>query len=72
MALRSEKNVSATQRIQHAYGEKYEPLLMFDSQRDVVKLLHKDAENRAYQKEQDQKKQENEMKETHKENWQER
>ncbi len=72
MALRLEKNVSATQRIQHAYGEKYDLLLMLDSQRDVTELLHEIEENRAYQKDQDQKKQENKMKETHKENWQER
>ena len=49
MALRPEKTASASNRIQSAYGEKYDPLLVFDSQRDVAKLLQEDAENRVYQ-----------------------
>ena len=48
MALRPEKSAAATNRIQSAYGEKYDPLLMFDSQRDVAELLHEDAENRTF------------------------
>ena len=44
-------------RIQSAYGEKYDPLVMFDSKRDVDELLHEDEEERAYQREREQKKQ---------------
>ncbi len=67
MELRSEKNISATQRIQHAYGEKYGPLVMLDSKRDVAELLHEDAEARAYYKVQKQQKQQgkNTQKEKH-------
>ena len=57
MALRPEKYSSASYRIQPAYGEKYNPLVMFDSQRDVAELLHEDVEERAYQREREQKKQ---------------
>ena len=57
MALRPEKTVAVVDRIKSAYGEKYDPLLMFDSKRDVSELLHEDAEERAYQRERDQKKQ---------------
>ena len=49
--LRSEKTADAVQRIQAAYGEKFDPLMMFDSKRDVNDLLHEDAEERAYQRE---------------------
>ena len=56
MAMRSEKSASASNRIQSAYGEKYDPLLMFDSQRDIAKLLQDDAENRVYQQEMEQRK----------------
>ena len=50
MALHSEKSASASNRIQSAYGEKYDPLLMFDSQRDIAELLQEDTENRIYRK----------------------
>lgn len=39
VALRSEKSVSTSNPIQSAYSEKYDPLLMFDSQRDVSEFL---------------------------------
>lgn len=39
-----------------AYGKKYDPLLMLDSQRDIAKLLQDDAENRVYQQEMEQRK----------------
>ena len=55
--LRPEKTADAVQRIQSAYGEKCAPLVMFDSKRDVNDLLHEDAEERAYQREREQKKQ---------------
>ena len=56
MALRSEKSASVSNRIHSAYGEKYDPLLMFDSQRDIAELLQEDAENRVYQQEMEQRK----------------
>ncbi len=65
MALRSEKSASASYRIQSAYGEKYDPLVMFDSHRDVNALLHKEAEERAYRKAQEQKKQQMRRKKNH-------
>lgn len=45
----------AAQRIQSAYGEKYDPLVMFDSKRDVDELFHEDAEERGYRREQQNK-----------------
>ena len=57
MALRPEKSASASNRIQSAYGEKYDPLLMFDSNRDVTELLHEDEEKRLYQQKLEQQKQ---------------
>ena len=56
MALRSEKSAAASNRIQSAYGKKYDSLLMLDSQRDIDKLLQEDAENRVYQQEMEQRK----------------
>lgn len=38
------------QRIQIAYGEKFNLLVMFDSKWDVVELIHEDTEERAYKK----------------------
>ena len=55
-ALRTEKTADAVQRIQSAYGEKFDPLVMFDSKRDVNELLHEDADERAYQREKEQQK----------------
>ena len=55
-ALRPEKTANAVQRIQSAYGEKFDPLVMFDSKRDVNDLLHEDAKERAYQREREQQK----------------
>lgn len=57
MVLRPEKSVFASNRIQSAYKEKYDPLVMFDSQRDVAELLLEDAENRTFQWELEQKRQ---------------
>ena len=57
MALRPEKSVFASNRIQFAYGEKYDPQVMFDSERDVAELLLENAENRTSQRELEQKKQ---------------
>ena len=52
MALRPGKTADSARRIQSAYGEKFDPLVMFDSKRDVNELLSEDAEERAYKREQ--------------------
>ena len=33
---------SAAGRVKAAYGEKYDPMMMHDSKRDVASLLHED------------------------------
>ena len=47
LAIREEKERSAVTRVQDAYGEKFDPLMMFDSKRDVANLLHEEAEARS-------------------------
>ena len=47
LAIRGEKERSAVTRVQNAYGEKYDSLMMFDSKRDVANLLHEEAEVRS-------------------------
>lgn len=44
MALRSEKTVAVIDRIQSTYGGKYDPMLMFNSQRDVSEILDEGTE----------------------------
>ena len=44
LSIRGEKERSAVTRVQDAYGEKYDSLMMFDSKRDVANLLHEEAE----------------------------
>ena len=44
LSIREEKERSAVTRVQDAYGEKYDSLMMFDSKRDVANLLHEEAE----------------------------
>lgn len=44
--LRTDKERSAVSHVQSAYGEKYDPLLMYDSKRDVSKLLKEETEAR--------------------------
>ena len=44
LSIRGEKERSATSRIKAAYGEKFDPMLMYDSKRDVATLLHEEAE----------------------------
>lgn len=39
LAVRDEKERSAIDRVKAAYGEKYDPVMMFDSKRDVAELL---------------------------------
>jgi len=49
MVLRPNKIAAVVDRIQSAYGEKYDPLIMFDSKQDVTELLHDEDESRAYE-----------------------
>ena len=46
-AIRPGKEQEAENRAQRAYGEKYSPLLMFDSKKAVFRMLHKDMERQA-------------------------
>ena len=39
LAVREEKEHSAIDKVKAAYGEKYDPMLMHDSRRDVAELL---------------------------------
>ena len=43
-ALQSDKIQAATSKIKTAYGEKFDPLILFDSKRDVSELLGEKAE----------------------------
>ena len=47
LSIRGEKERSAVTRVQDAYGERYDSLMMFDSKRDVANLLHEEAETRS-------------------------
>ena len=47
LAIRGEKERSAVTRVQDAYGERYDSLMIFDSKRDVANLLHEKAEARS-------------------------
>lgn len=47
LALRGEKERSAVARVQDAYGDGYNPIMMFDSKRDVANLLHEETETRS-------------------------
>ena len=47
IAIREEKEHFAVGRVKAAYGEKYDPMMMYDSKRDVANLLHEEAEVRS-------------------------
>lgn len=47
LAVREDKERSAVDRVKSAYGEKYDPMMMHDSKRDVANLLHEEAEARS-------------------------
>ena len=47
LAARQEKEHAAVDKVKAAYGEKYDPMLMYDSKRDVANLLHEEAEARS-------------------------
>ena len=45
--IRPEQERQTAQRVQDAYGEKYDLMMMYDSKRDVANLLHEEAEARS-------------------------
>ena len=47
LSIRGEKERSAVTRVQDAYGERYDSLMMFDSKRDAANLLHEEVETRS-------------------------
>lgn len=47
LAIREEKERSAVDRIKVAYGEKYAPVMMLSSKRDVTNLLQEETESRS-------------------------
>ena len=49
-AIRPGKEQEAENRAQQVYGEKYSPLLMFDSKKAVSRMLHEDMERQAVQR----------------------
>ena len=50
LALRPAMERSAVDRVQAAYGGKYDPLVMYDSKRDVADMLHEETEARSIRK----------------------
>ena len=47
LALRPAMERSAVDRVQSAYGDMYDLLVMFDSKRDVADMLHEETEARS-------------------------
>ena len=47
LALRPVMECSAIDRLQAAYGDKYDSLMMYDSKRDVADMLHEETEARS-------------------------
>ena len=47
LALRPAMECSAVDCVQSAYGDRYQPLMMYDSKRDVSDMLHEEAETRS-------------------------
>ena len=47
LAIRPSKERSAVDRVQSAYGNMYDLLVMFDSKRDVADMLHEETEARS-------------------------
>ena len=45
--IRPDRERSAADRVKVAYGDKYDPLMMYDSKRDVANLLMEEAEARS-------------------------
>ena len=68
LSIRGEKERSAVTRVQDAYGEKYDSLMMFDSKRDVANLLHEEAEIRSVRERLRKKQQQAQQKQNKKKN----
>ena len=68
-AIRPSKEQEAENRAQEVYGEKYSPLLMFDSKKAVSRMLHEEMEQQAVRRlvRQAQKGQQTHYKRKHKE-----
>ena len=47
LAIRSDKERSAVSRVQSAYGDRYQPLMICDSKRDVSEMLGEETETRS-------------------------
>ena len=45
--IRPDRERSAAEQVKAAYGEKYDPLMMYDSKRDVADLLNEEAKTRS-------------------------
>ena len=50
LALRPAMERSAVDRVQSAYRDKYDPLMMYDSKQDVADLLSEHEEKKSVQK----------------------
>ena len=73
LALRPAMERSAVDCVQSAYGNKYDPLMMYDSKRDVANLLHEEAEERSIRErlrqKQQQKTQQKQSKKKSRDSW---
>lgn len=71
--VREEKERSAVEKVKSAYSEKYDPMLMHDSKRDVSNLLHEEAEARSVRefvrRKQQQQAQKNQNKKKSRDSW---
>ena len=47
LTVREKKERSVVDHVEAAYGEKYDPILMHDSNCDMANLLHEEAEVRS-------------------------
>ena len=73
LAVREEKERSAVDRVKNAYGEKYDPMMMHNSRRDVTELLGEETKVRSVREHlQKKREQKVERKNTPKKNGQER
>ena len=73
LAVREEKERSAIDKVKAAYGEKYDPMMMHDSKRDVADLLHEETEVRSVREfrrhEQQQQAQQKQNKKKNRDSW---
>lgn len=57
LAIRADKERSAVSRVQSAYGDRYQPFMMYDSKRNVSEMLGEEPEPRSIRERLRQKKQ---------------